>query len=157
MDEKYISVTKFKETLAKLIVEGGAEATRTTIARTLGEVVPKLLDDEPFADVQPVKHGRWITKSKDYYKAWQDSGRSWDDMSYFVTGLKFACSNCFEQFDVNAEGVEKWNGCPLCLARMDLDSVTHDRCSNYMDCDGSCFIDDTPCDCDGNIEKCKGR
>ena len=70
-------------------------------------------------DVQPVKHGRWITKAEDYYKAWQDSGRSWDDMPYFVTGLKFACSNCFEQFDVNAEGVEKWNGCPLCLARMD--------------------------------------
>lgn len=70
-------------------------------------------------DVQPVKHGRWITKAEDYYKAWQDSDRSWDDMPYFVTGLKFACSNCFEQFDVNAEGVEKWNGCPLCLARMD--------------------------------------
>ena len=32
-----------------------------------------------------------------------------------------------------------------------------DRCSNYMDCDGNCFIDDTPCDCNGNIEKCKGR
>ena len=75
--------------------------------------------DIPSADVQPVRRGRWITKAEDYYKAWQDSGRSWDDMPYFVTGLKFACSNCFEQFDVNAEGVEKWNGCPLCLARMD--------------------------------------
>lgn len=59
MDEKYISVTKFKETLAKLTVEGGTEATRTTIARTLGEVVPKLLDDEPSADVQPVN--QWIS------------------------------------------------------------------------------------------------
>ena len=75
----------------------------------------------PSADVQPVKRGRWITKAEDYYKVWQDSGRSWDDMPYFVTGLKFACSNCFEQFDVNAEGVEKWNGCPLCLVRMDGD------------------------------------
>lgn len=74
------------------------------------------------ADVQPVKRGRWITKAEDYYKAWQDSGRSWDDMPYFVTGLKFACSNCFEQFDVNAEGVEKWNGCPCCLAKMDGDA-----------------------------------
>ena len=73
-------------------------------------------------DVQPVKCGQWITKAEDYYKAWQDSGRSWDDMPYFVTGLKFACSNCFEQFDVNAEGVEKWNGCPLCLVRMDGDT-----------------------------------
>jgi hypothetical protein len=74
------------------------------------------------ADVQPVKQGKWITKAEEYYKAWQDSGRSWNDMPYFVTGLKFACSNCFEQFDVNAEGVEKWNGCPLCLARMDGDT-----------------------------------
>ena len=84
--------------------------------------VPNVLRNIPAAEVQPVKHGRWITKAEDYYKAWQDSGRSWDDMPYFVTGLKFACSNCFEQFDVNAEGVEKWNGCPLCLARMDGDT-----------------------------------
>ena len=76
------------------------------------------IDQMKAADVQPVKRGSWMTKAEDYYKAWQDSGRSWDDMPYFVTGLKFACSNCFEQFDVNAEGVEKWNGCPLCLARM---------------------------------------
>lgn len=87
------------------------------------DVVPvEYLADIPAADVQPIRHGRWITKAEDYYKAWQDSGRSWDDMPYFVTGLKFACSNCFEQFDVNAEGVEKWNGCPLCLVRMDGDT-----------------------------------
>ena len=82
----------------------------------------RVIENMPVTDVQPVKRGRWITKAEEYYKAWQDSGRSWDDMPYFVTGLKFACSNCFEQFDVNAEGVEKWNGCPLCLARMDGDT-----------------------------------
>lgn len=69
-------------------------------------------------DVQLVKQGHWITKAEDYYKAWQDSGRRWEDMPYFVTGLNFACSNCFKQYDVNTEGVEKWNGCPCCLARM---------------------------------------
>jgi hypothetical protein len=99
------------------------EAATGTMARTLFKAKDTLYSQQRYViDVQPVKHGRWITKAEDYYKAWQDSGRSWDDMPYFVTGLKFACSNCFEQFDVNAEGVEKWNGCPLCLARMDGDT-----------------------------------
>lgn len=63
MDEKYISVTKFKESLTKLIVEGGTEATRTAIVRTLNKIVPELLDDEPSADVQPIVHAYWIELS----------------------------------------------------------------------------------------------
>jgi hypothetical protein len=78
-----------------------------------------MIDQMEAADVQPVRHGKWIIKAEDYYKAWQDSGRSWDDMPYFITGLRFACSNCFEQYNTDTEGVEKWNGCPCCLARMD--------------------------------------
>lgn len=98
MDEKYISVTKFKETLAKLTVEGGTEATRTTIARTLGEVVPKLLDDEPFADVQPVKHGRWIE----------------------VTPKHSRCSVCDTTCLIAVYPISKGaNFCPNCGARMD--------------------------------------
>lgn len=60
MNEKYISVTKFEESLTKLTIEGGTEATRSTIARTLGELVPQLLDDEPAADVQEKKYCRMI-------------------------------------------------------------------------------------------------
>lgn len=92
-----------------------------------------------FADVQPVIviHSRWIPTGDGTYNAY--------------------CENCGQE-----RGSKSWNKndfkyCFGCGARMDLDSVTHDRCSNYMDCDGSCFIDDTPCDCNGNIEKCKGR
>jgi hypothetical protein len=70
-------------------------------------------------DVQPVKRGRWITKAENYYKAWQDSGRSWDYMPYFVTGKHIACSECFIEYDVCTEGIEHWTGCPCCLARMD--------------------------------------
>ena len=76
------------------------------------------ITDIELADAQPVRRGTWITKAEDYYKAWQDSGRSWDDMPYFVTGLKFACSCCFNQYDVNAEGVEEWDFCPKCGADM---------------------------------------
>ena len=74
------------------------------------------ITESPAADVQPVKRGHWIEKSEEYYRLWQDSGRSWDDMPYFVTGLKFACSCCFNQYDVNAEGVEEWDFCPKCGA-----------------------------------------
>jgi hypothetical protein len=110
---KHDAYTTLKDLEAAYIYPPVKEA-HATAARRIDQIKP--------ADVQPVRHGRWITKAEDYYKAWQDSGRSWDDMPYFVTGLKFACSNCFEQFDVNAEGVEKWNGCPLCLVRMDGDT-----------------------------------
>ena len=133
MDE-YISrkaVVQVVHGIARGIATKDIEALRTKDMKAfyMAKGAKKILDSVdtdlcyiPAADVQPVKRGRWITKAEDYYKAWQDSGRSWDDMPYFVTGLKFACSNCFEQFDVNAEGVEKWNGCPLCLARMDGDA-----------------------------------
>jgi DNA-directed RNA polymerase subunit RPC12/RpoP len=60
MNDKYISVSKFKQSLAKLTVEGGDKKYAEAIARTLSEVVPYLLDDSPAADVQPVKRGRWI-------------------------------------------------------------------------------------------------
>ena len=77
------------------------------------------IDEICATDVQPpVKRGHWIEKSEEYYRLWQDSGRSWDDMPYFVTGLKFACSCCFNQYDVNAEGVEEWDFCPKCGADM---------------------------------------
>lgn len=82
----------------------------------------ELIRSIPAADVQPVRRGRWITKAKDYYKAWQDSGRSWDDMPYFITGKHIACSECFTEYDVCTEGIEHWIGCPCCLAKMDGDA-----------------------------------
>lgn len=75
-----------------------------------------------FADAHPVKHGRWITKAEDYYKAWQDSGRSWDDMPYFITGEHIACSECFTEYDICTDGIEHWTGCPCCLAKMGGDT-----------------------------------
>ena len=127
MADKYVKLADVKRKLRYIFkVYGVGGFVREKVERALNNLPYSVKGDLETtleaADVQPVKHGRWITKAEDYYKAWQDSGRSWDDMPYFVTGLKFACSNCFEQFDVNAEGVEKWNGCPLCLVRMDGDT-----------------------------------
>lgn len=98
MDE-YISKTKFKESLAKLTAEGGTETTRAVIMRTLSKVVPQLIDDEPSADVQPMKHGKWCG---------------------------YLCSECNEYADYFISGDfyfdEKPNFCPRCGARMDGDT-----------------------------------
>ena len=77
-----------------------------------------ILDDINAADVQPVRRGKWIEKAEDYYRQWQDSGRSWDDMPYFITGEHFACGVCFDKYEINAEGVEFWDFCPHCGADM---------------------------------------
>ncbi|WP_303823228.1 DUF551 domain-containing protein [Ruminococcus flavefaciens] len=59
MDDKFISVNRFKETLSRLRVEGGNKEFIQGIAQALSEAVPKLLDDEPAADIQPADG--WIS------------------------------------------------------------------------------------------------
>lgn len=64
------------------------------------------IDDMPTADVQPVKHGRWIT--------WDDSGFtkcSCCNSEYYISDL---------QTVGDSEGFV--NFCPNCGARMDGDS-----------------------------------
>lgn len=58
-EDKYISVNEFKKTLANLDAEGFTPAVKKGIEIALSDAVPQLLDDEPAADVKPVKHGRW--------------------------------------------------------------------------------------------------
>lgn len=68
-----------------------------------------LIDDMPSADVQPVKHGRWI---KCDYKRLDDAG---EIQTYIGQGVY--CSKCRTGFHKNE--VKSWIGCPCCLARMD--------------------------------------
>lgn len=106
------------------------------------DVVPvEYLADIPSADVQPVYHGEWK-----YYK---NNG---------IFDI-YKCSVCGTPFNLPMDVVPSsvFCYCPHCGKKMIDNTVSQNRCSNYMDCDGSCFIDDTPCDCAGNIEKCKGR
>lgn len=139
MDE-YISKQRAKDLMGCCLASAKANSKDETSVfkkekfKHYAETIEAMIDvvgSVEVADVQPVVHAKWEISSDGYYPY---------------------CSRCFGR--PNGE-LTKY--CPDCGARMDLDSVTHDRCSNYMDCDGHCFIDDTPCDCDGNIEKCKGR
>lgn len=59
--------------------------------------VENVLFDIPSADVEPVRHGRWITKGQDFF-----------------------CSVCGEESAYNWHGASKFsNYCPTCGARMD--------------------------------------
>lgn len=146
--EDYISRKAVKQVLCGIangLSVGEAEALKTKDVKALYKIkgakeILNAVDDDlcfiPAADVQPVKHGEWEKKSS--------------------VGV-FRCSLCQHIFMLGADEIDEYHFCPNCGARLDGDTVLHDRCSNYMDCDGSCFIDDTPCNCGGNIEKCKGR
>lgn len=59
MNDKFISVSKFKQMLANLDVKGFTPAVKKGIEIALNDAVPQLLDDEPAADVQPAP--QWIS------------------------------------------------------------------------------------------------
>lgn len=62
----------------------------------------ELITAMPAADVQPVKHGRWI---------YVGSVRSWDEIK---------CSACNSAFSTeDRDLILNWDFCPHCGARMD--------------------------------------
>lgn len=105
------------------------------------DVIPvDTIADIELADVQDVVHAYWIELPR----------------ALNPNENPCKCSNCGHVLSfMNYYPKSKY--CDDCGARMDLNGATPDRCRNYIDCDGSCYIDDTPCECGGNIEKCKGR
>jgi hypothetical protein len=62
-----------------------------------------IIEDMPTADVQPVRHGRWIEHPDDI----------------FPLESTIECSECGEQENVN---IHNDNFCPNCGARMDGDT-----------------------------------
>ena len=57
------------------------------------------IDSEPAADVEPVRHGRWIEKEK------------------YTFGIMYDCSLCENRILDNGH---PWNYCPNCGAKMDI-------------------------------------
>lgn len=60
-----------------------------------------------FTDEQSVKQGHWEEINE--YCGWGDT--------------HYRCSVCGNEWGLDAG---KWNGCPICLARMDGDTECHD-------------------------------
>lgn len=120
MNDKYISVSKFKQLLAKLTVEGGDKKYAEAIARTLSEVVPHLLDDSPAADVVPVKYGKWEETHISLCK-WIPEDEKEEGHSFYMAELKCSCCKRYNAVTFVLT-LDKPDFCQLCGARMDGDS-----------------------------------
>lgn len=75
-------------------------------AFTVFSFLLQAVDEEPAADVQPVKHGRWIEHINRRY----DYDREQGDIG---AGVSYTCSLC------DLHGLKAWHFCPNCGARMD--------------------------------------
>jgi len=76
-----------------------AEALKKDLTRFYdNEITAKeLIDEQPTADVQPVKHGRWLDN-----------------------GMVYTCSECNSSVPKNIFVIDcDFEGCPYCFARMD--------------------------------------
>ena len=95
-DDQYISKTDAIKLAAIIVVPF---ATSENI-QDIHKAFERTIDKYPAADVQPVKHGKWI-KSRQF--------------AYTRYTSVFTCSEC------NKSGRSNYNYCPNCGARMEVD------------------------------------
>lgn len=94
-----IDAERLKDSIKKLEAESPDIKTARIIDRTIQEIFPQIIDDEPTIEAEPVKHGRWI----------------------HYAGMNSKCSCCGTYFPV-AEFEQRpfdVNFCIHCGARMD--------------------------------------
>lgn len=78
-----------------------------TLGKCAAEKLSKYVKAAPAVDAEPVRHGRWE------YGSWENG--------HWVKGNdRCRCSACHRDFVV--DNLNIWNGCPHCLAKMDLEA-----------------------------------
>ena len=74
--------------------------------------------DIPAADVEPVKHGHWITDSVEFYKLLNAKGVSLEEQPYLTSDC-VACSECMRVINCMDNCMEDALYCKYCGAKMD--------------------------------------
>lgn len=97
---RYIDADELKESLKVLKAEGNNEKYVQGLQDAIDCYFPQIIDDVPTADVEPVRHGRWIEHPDDI----------------FPLESTIECSVCGEQENVD---IHNDNFCPNCGAKMD--------------------------------------
>ena len=79
-----IDADALKETIKGLKVESPDVKATRFISRTIQEIFPQIIDDEPTIEVEPVKHAQWIRKHNSFPQ-------------------RYFCTNCGKKMDGGAD------------------------------------------------------
>ena len=107
---RYIDADKLKESLKELKAEGNNQKYIQGLQDAIDGYFPQIIDDEPTADVQPVKHGRWIYGEND---DGQD-GIFCSECEHFVPWF-------YEYYDKSDDLINDNPRCPNCGCKQDLE------------------------------------
>lgn len=100
---RLIDADALTDELIKGIEADTGKSVQTTFTKSVCMILCKAIEQQPTIDAEPVRHGKWI-------KA--------DSQQYFRKHYPcFTCSECGYRKDSQ----KKWNYCPQCGARMDVE------------------------------------
>lgn len=105
--DKYINADDLMQNIAVEYDKYNPQSPLDSNVRRGISLVGELIKKQPTADVQPVKHGRWIAKQKRK-----------PNYNYGVPYEDYHCSQCTYKLSDNGL-VSRYNYCPNCGARMD--------------------------------------
>lgn len=97
-----IDAERLKDSIKKLEAESPDIKTARIIDRTIQEIFPQIIDDEPTIEAEPVKHGKWERHTN-------------------FAGNYYTCTVCKNVAREMPEcmGEPIYEFCPYCGARMD--------------------------------------
>ena len=107
---RLIDADELKKDLKDLKAEGYNQKYVQGLQDAIDNYFPQIIDDAPTADVQLVKHGRWI----------RSDDQCWLTCPFCDTDVDVSCGAPF--FYVDNDEVSHINFCPNCGARMDGDN-----------------------------------
>lgn len=90
---RYIDADALKETLKDLKAEGNDRKFVKGLQDAIDVFFPQIIDDEPTADVEPIRHAWWIRVGGDDYECSECKAAVWSRPSNPIERYKY-CWNC---------------------------------------------------------------
>lgn len=116
-EKEYIEREALKSKLKNMEATSPNKVYQNAMEDMIYYFIPKIIDEIPTADVEPVRHGRWVLLRESEITGFNPELAGLDPIG------GYQCSNCKKEaiFDCNDEFVLS-SYCPNCGARMDGDA-----------------------------------